>query len=125
MTFDDRILAFAGRFLSARTVRCIVEPAVADLQYEESTCARHDARQRLAVLRAVCGGICDDLARASAGMLMMTLVPASYYTLLLVICFDVSSLEISRDFMTVAVLIFVLSFGPVIACFWPDRASTE
>ena len=40
---------------------------------------------------------------------------------LLVICFDVLSLAISTDFLIVSALILVLSFGPVVACFWPER----
>jgi hypothetical protein len=73
------------------------------------------------VLRAVGGGLRDDLARASSGMLALTLLPACYYIFLLVICFDVYSLSISTYFLSVAALILVVSFGPVLACFWPER----
>ena len=120
MSFDDRVLAFAARFLSDRSFRFIVAPAVADSQYERGSVARARMVNRLAVVRAVAGGMRDDLARASSGMLLLTLLPACYYVFLLVICFDVFSLRISTDFVIAATLIFVLSFAPVVVCFWPE-----
>ena len=35
MTFESAVLAFADRFLSDRTHRLIVAPALADLQFDE------------------------------------------------------------------------------------------
>jgi hypothetical protein len=126
MTFDDQVLAFAGRFLSDRTVRYIVAPAVADLQFERErgggTRTRR-AAQYVAVLRAVAAGLSEDLARASGGVLRLTLLPACYYIVLLIICFDVCSIAISRTFVAVACLVFVLSFAPVMVCFWPERGA--
>ena len=51
----------------------------------------------------------------------LTLMPACYYIFLLVICFDVYSISLSTNFLIVAALILILSFGPVLACFWPER----
>ena len=123
MTFDARIVAFAERFLSDRSVRLVVAPAIADLQFERGGGPMTRTANRLAVLRAVAGGARDDLARASGGMLLLTLLPACYYIFLLVICFDVFSIAIaiSLDFFVTATLIFVLSFAPVLVCFWPER----
>jgi hypothetical protein len=121
MSFDARILAFADRFLSERTFQLVVAPAIADLQFEHATGSLRRAANRLAVLRAVGGGLRDDLTRVSGGMLMLTLLPACYHVFLLIICFDVFSIAISTDFLVAATLILVLSFGPVIACFWPER----
>jgi hypothetical protein len=121
MSFDHRILTFAGRFLSDRTFQLVVAPAVADLQFERSAGARQRAVNRCAVLRAVAGGMRDDLARASSGMLLLAMLPACYYIFLLVLCFDVFSLSIASDFVIAAILILVLSFAPVMACFWPQR----
>lgn len=121
MSFDDRIMAFAGRFLSERTFRLVVEPAVADLQFEHCAGAVQRTASRAAVIRAVAGGVRDDLARVSSGMLLLALLPACYYVFLLVICFDVFSLSIASDFIVAAMLILLLSFAPVLACFWPER----
>jgi hypothetical protein len=125
MSFDSHIIAFAERFLSDRTFQLIVAPAVADLQFEESARGLRRAANRVAVMRAVAGGVCDDFARVSRDMVALMLLPASYYVFLLVICFDVFSLSIASDFLIAASLIFVLSFGPVIACFWPERPTVR
>jgi hypothetical protein len=125
MSFDSHIMAFAARFLSARTFQLVVAPAVADLQFERDAGSLRRTANRVAVLRAVAGGLGDDLARASGGMLMLTLLPACYYIFLLVICFDVFSISISTDFLVVATLILILSFGPVMVCFWPERQSAR
>jgi hypothetical protein len=121
MSFDTQLLLFAQRFLSDRSFRLIVAPAIADLQFEHGAGAFRRSANRIAVLRAVAGGLRDDLATASGGMLMLTMVPACYYIFLLVMCFDVYAISISRSFLAVAALILVLSFCPVIACFWPER----
>ena len=121
MSFDARILSFAERFLSPRSFRLIVAPAVADLQFERRPGLLGSAADRAAVLRAVAGGIGDDVARASGGMLGLTLLPACYYIFLLILCFDVFSLSLSFDFIVAAALILVLSFAPVMVCFWPER----
>jgi hypothetical protein len=125
MSFDERVMAFAGRFLSDRTFQFVVAPAVADLQYERCCGMRQKTGSRLAVLRAVAGGMRDDFARVSSGMFLLAMLPACYYIFLLVICFDVYSLTIASDFIFAAMLILVLSFAPVIACFWPERASAR
>lgn len=121
MSFDLRIIAFAERFLSARTFELIVAPAVADLQYEQCAGRRRRTANQIAVLRTVAAAFGDEIARASSGLLRLTLVPASYYIFMLIICFDVSSISLSTDFLVVATLILFLSFGPVMACFWPER----
>ena len=121
MSFDARIVAFAERFLSDRTFQLIVAPAVADLQFELGRGPGGRATNRAAVLRAVAGGLRTDLARASDGMLVLTLVPACYYIFMMVICFDVLSISISTHFVIAAALILALSFGPMMVCFWPER----
>jgi hypothetical protein len=121
MSFDDRILAFAARFLSERSYRLVVSPAVADLQFEESAGPWRRTVNCVAVLRALAGGLRDDLARVSGGMLVLASLPAGYYIFLLVICFDVFSIALSTSFIFVAALILLLSFGPAMVCVWPER----
>ena len=123
MSFESRIISFAERFLSDRTYRLIAVPAVADLQFERGARPLTRAWNHIAVLRAIAGGVSDDVARASGSMLALTLLPACYYVFLLVLCFDVFSISISTDFVIVAALILILSFGPVMACFWPERTT--
>ena len=123
MSFDDRIVAFAERVLSDRTYHLIVAPAVADLQFERHAGALRQAANRLAVLRALAGATRDDVARACSGMWLLMLVPAAYYIFLLVLFFDIYSVALTLDFLYVATLILILSFGPVAACFLPERRS--
>jgi hypothetical protein len=125
MSFEDRVLAFAERFLSDRTFQLVVTPAVADLQFDEGSGTAERLTNRLAVLRAVTGGMRDDVACVSRGMLLLALLPAGYYIFLLVLCFDVFSLSIASDFIIAAALILVLSFAPVMVCFWPERHSAR
>jgi hypothetical protein len=125
MSFDARVLAFAERFLSDRTFRLIVAPALADLQFERGTGAPRRVANRLAVLRALAGGLGDDLARGSGSFVGLMLLPASYYIFLLLICFDFFSISISTSFLAVALLILALSFAPVMACFWPARPTVR
>jgi hypothetical protein len=123
MTFESRVLAFGQRFLSTRTYQLIVEPAVADLEFERETGRLHRATNHLGVLRAVAGGVRDDCARVSADVLVLMLLPTSYYVFLMVLWFDVFSISLSTDSVVLAVLIWVLSFAPVMACFWPERST--
>lgn len=125
MSFDTRIMAFAERFLSARSYQFIVEPALADLQFERAAGRLQRAADHLAVLRAVAGGLRDDLIRASGEFLALTLLPAGYYIFFLLICFDVYSISISTGFIVVATMILVLSAGPVMVCFWPERPAAR
>lgn len=121
MSLDARILAVAERFLSDRSFTLIVEPAVADLHFERDAGGLRRTLNRLAVARAIAGGAREDLMRASGELAGLILVPACYYIFLLVLCFDVLSISISADFLTVAAVILVLSVGPVMVCCWPER----
>ena len=117
--FEARITAFARRFLSTRTFELIVEPALADLQYDEEAGRRSMAANRLAVVRAVAGGVGDEFRRDALSFFGLALVPAGYYLFLLTVCLD--AFRTWSAFFGVAVLILVLSFCPVVVCFWPRR----
>ena len=119
--FESRIIAFARRFLSTRTLELIVEPALADLQYDEESGRRSAVANRLAVVRAVAGGACDEFRRDAVSFFSLTLVPAGYYLFMLTVCLD--AFQTWREFFGVAALILVLSFCPVVVCFWPRRAT--
>ena len=121
MILDDRIVAFAARVLSDRTFHLIVAPAVADLQFEQHAGVLRQTANRIAVLRALAGATRNDVARACSGMWLLMLVPAAYYIFLLVLFFDIYAVALTRDFLYVAMLILVLSVGPVGACFLPER----
>jgi hypothetical protein len=125
MSFESRTMAFAERFLSDRSFQLIVAPALADLRFERGAGPLRRAANGVAVLRAVAGGLRDDLARDSGSFVVLMLVPACYYIFLLILCFDFFSIAISTDFLIVATLILVLSFGPVMVCFWPERPAAR
>lgn len=117
--FEARIIAFSDRFLTNRTFDLIVAPALADLQYDGDTTRVGRARNCLAVLRAVAGGLRDDMTRDSASFLVLALLPTCYYTFLMIVFSDF--FETAGRLLTTAALIMVLSLAPVMACFWPDR----
>jgi hypothetical protein len=119
--FERRITAFARRFLSTRTFELIVEPALADLQYDEEAGRRSQLANRMAVVRAVAGGVGDEFRRDALSFFGLALVPAGYYLFMLAVCLDV--FRTWSEFFGVAALILVLSFCPVVVCFWPRRAS--
>lgn len=121
--FEARIIAFATRFLSARTFELIVEPALADLQYDDAVGRRSRTANRLAVLRAVAGGLSDELRRDALTFFTLALVPAGYYLFMLAVCLD--AFQTWSEFFGVAALIVVLSFCPVAVCFWPRRTSVS
>ena len=122
MMFESRIIAFARRFLSTRTLELIVEPALADLQYDAEAGRRSLTVNRLGVLRAVAGGVCDEFRRDALSFFQLALVPAAYYLFMLAVCLD--AFRTWSAFFGVAALIVVLSFCPVVVCFWP-RASVS
>lgn len=121
MTFESRVLAFADRFLSERTLQLIVEPALADLQFECGMQPLTRATNRLAVIKAVAGGVYDEVSRASAGFIALTLMPTCYYLFLMVICLDFR--PSSTSLFVAGASLLVMSLGPVMVCFWPSRHS--
>lgn len=124
MSFESRVVAFADRCLSDRTRELIVAPAIADLQYEEGSSRLGMAARRLAVLRAVSGAIREEAARHCGTFLFLALLPAGYYVFMFLMFFDLSPTATtywSADVWSVGVLIVVLSVGPAVACFWPER----
>ena len=123
MSFEARVIAFADRFLATRTFELIVAPAIADLHFEAQLGRRSRFASQCAVLRAVAGGLRVDLARDSVSLIKLTLLPAGYYTVPLVMGFDYFKTwsEVFAAFATV----LALSVVPVLVCFWPARSTTR
>jgi len=119
MSFESRVLAFAERFLSDRSVALIVAPALADLQFDREAGRLRHAANQLAVVRAVAGGLRDEAARGSGFFLVLTLMTAGYNLVLLTLFADFISL--SEHLPGVVIAVLFLSLGPVMACFWPER----
>jgi len=117
MSFESRIAAFADRFLSERTHRLIVEPALADLHFAEDD----GVANRVAVLRAVAGGLRDDLADGSGQFLFLTLVPASYFFTMLILFMDFFTGMTTASLMATLAIVCVMSLGPAMICVWPER----
>lgn len=118
--FERAVLAFAGRFLAARTFDLIVSPALADCQFDADH--RHQLANRMAVVRALAGAARIDLSRQLGTFVMLTLVPLCYYLVLITVCFDFFSGNSGRSgFVAIASPLVFLSVTPVIVCFWPER----
>ena len=126
MTFADTVAAVAARTLRERTFELVVAPAIADLQYDLPSCGPlRRARHRVALLSTFLWGVWEDAFSDSSALtfLALTLIPACYYSLLVAICTPGDSyLRATPEgrLLTVGVIL-ALSFGPVIACYWPER----
>jgi hypothetical protein len=78
------------------------------------------------VLRALAGAIRVDAAHHASIFVMLTLVPASYYFVLIAVCFDFFSGSSGKEgvvttIVKVAAPLLVMSLAPVMVCFWPER----
>lgn len=123
MSFESRIVAFADRFLSDRTFELVVAPALADMQFDEDAGRRSRAANRLAVLKAVAGGLCDDVGRESSTVLKLTLLSASYFMFPLVAGSDY--FKTWPEFLVAMMMVVGLSMVPVLVCFWPERRTAR
>lgn len=119
MTFEDRITVFSDRFLRERTFELIVAPALADFQFDVERTPGARTAHYVAVLRAVAGAVYQDLTSDSWTFAGLALLPACYYTFLLIVFSDFFSAP--SGFVIVGTLILLLSLGPVLACYWPER----
>jgi hypothetical protein len=123
MTFESAILEFADRFLSERTHQLIVAPALADLQFAGSAGRIARLANRVAVIRAVAGGLRDDLAGMSGSFALLALVPACYYLTMLVLFVNFFAALTGPAVVTALAIVGVLSVGPAVICCWPERRS--
>jgi len=126
MTLVDTITALSERFLRERTFELVVAPAIADMQFDEGADGRRRARNGAAVLSAFVWGVYEDVFSDPAGLLTfagLALMPAGYYTLLMMICAPVMGYELPMAGGQIAIgaALLALSLGPVLACYWPDR----
>ena len=123
-TLIDAITTLSDRFLRERTFDLIVAPAIADLQYDGDDAPTRRLRNRLLVSYAFVCALYEDATSDSSLLTFAALViiPASYYTFLVIACApDADWFATSRGRVTVGVIIAVLSLGPAIACYWPER----
>ena len=119
MTFESRIVAFADRFLSTRSFELIVVPALADLEFESELGRRSLVASRCAVLRAVAGGLREDVSRDSGSLLKLTLLPFCYY--LVPLAMGIRYFKTWPEVVAALAIVLVLSLVPVLVCFWPAR----
>jgi hypothetical protein len=119
MSFERWIVACCDRFLSQRTFELVVEPALADLQFEQSLGRRSWIATRGAGLRAVAGGFRDEMARGAGGFLTLTLLTAAYYVFPIAV--SASLFKTWSGFFAALIAMFLLSLTPVLVCFWPSR----
>ena len=129
MTFIDRIESLSTRFLSERTHELIVAPAIADLQYDSGD-ESPSARGRVSVLVALVGAAYEELTSdlRLVKLAGLALIPALYYAFLIMLVVPPDARTfLSGHWMTfaIAVGVAVLSFGPVLACCWPERAPRQ
>lgn len=129
MTFIDRIESLSTRFLSERTHELIVAPAIADLQYDSGD-ESPSARGRVSVLVALVGAAYEELTSdlRLVKLAGLALIPALYYAFLIMLVVPPDARTfLSGHWMTFAIVVgvAVLSFGPVLACCWPERAPRQ
>lgn len=119
MTFERCIVALCDRFVSQRTFELVIEPALADLEYEQALGRRSRIASQAAVLRAITGGLLHEVQRGSAGFLQLALLSACYYVFPIAV--SVSLFKTWSGFIQALLAMLVLSVTPVIVCFWPSR----
>lgn len=117
MSFESRVMVFSERFLSDRAFRLIVEPALADLQFDDEAGRRSRVANRIAVLRAVAGALADDLLRDWDSVCKLTLLSTCYF--MFPIALGIQAFKTWSDFFIVALLVQGLALVPVAVCFWP------
>ena len=127
MSFESRVQSFSERFLSRRSFELIVEPALADLEFESAE--GRQAASRLAVVRALAGAVQDDFKSQLGIIALLWLVPTGYYFVLMTVCFDFFAGETGKRSMeaplALAVPLLLLSLSPVLVCFWPEGRVTR
>jgi hypothetical protein len=123
MSFESRIIAFSDRFLSDRSFQLVVAPALADLQFDDETGRRSQIANRVAVLKAVAGGLRLDVRRDSGTLFKVALLSACYYLFPLVV--GIRYFKTWSEFLVAFVLVLGLSMVPVLVCFWPERRTAR
>ena len=130
MNLVGTISALSERWLRERTFELVVAPAIADLQFDEHASGLRRARNSAAVVTAFMWGLYED-ATSDPGSFgtfaLLAAIPTFYYTMLVAVCapirgnplqFPVSKWE---ALAVIGLAAFVLSLGPAIACYWPER----
>jgi hypothetical protein len=117
MRFESRVIAFSERFVSDHTFQLVVAPALADLEFDPGRTPLARFANRLAVIKAVAGGLAHELKRDSGIFVALTLMPTCYYLCLMTVCLD--AFGTLAKALTVAGVVVALSAVPVLACFWP------
>jgi hypothetical protein len=128
MTFVSAITAVSERFLRERTFDLAVAPAIADVEYAMVTAGLfRRTRLRLALISTLFYSAWEDATSDSGALTFaaLTLIPACYYSLMAAICMPRDSYLLSTPAgrASTAAIILVLSLGPAIACYWPERPS--
>lgn len=126
MTFVDAITALSQRFLTEHAYSLIVEPALADLEYDIDARPGHRLMSQFSVIVALIGACWDDAIRGGhlttfAGL---SLIPLCYYSFWFLVWVPQGVRDLGAAFMTAVTLVVIaLSLGPVIVCYWPERSS--
>ena len=116
-----RVIAFSERFLSDRAFQLIVEPALADLQFDDDAGRRSRVANRVAVLQGRRRRRCATIWRATG-------TACFKLTLLSIMLLHVpnrarhQAFKTWPEFLVVATLVLGLAMVPVIVCFWPGHA---
>jgi hypothetical protein len=124
VTFVDAITALSQRFLTEHAFAFIVEPALADLEYDADTRAVRRLTSQFSVIVALLGACWDDAIRGGhlttfAGL---ALIPLCYYSFWFLVWVPQGVRDLGAAFMTaVTLVVLALSLGPVIVCYWPER----
>ena len=123
MSFESWVMAFADRFLSDRTFELVVAPALADLQFDEDAGGRHRCASRLAVIKAVAGGLRLEVWRDSGTLCKVALLSACYYSFPLAL--GIRFFKTWSEFFVAITVVLGLSLVPVLVCFWPERRTAR
>ena len=123
MTFVAAITAISDRFLTDRSFELIVEPALADFEFDDRASRPWRFAAHVAVLAALLGAVRDDAINSGAigTFLGLLLIPACYYSFFFLLGLPKGTPVPTGLLTRLGVAVIMLSLGPVIVCFWPER----
>jgi hypothetical protein len=130
MSLVGTVTSLSERWLSDRTFELVIAPAIADMQFDEGASGLRRARNGAAVVSAFLWGLYEEVASDPAGLVtfaLIALIPACYYTMLVVVCAPVRRNPFSTPasetgaLIAIGLAVFALSLAPALVCVWPSR----
>ncbi len=125
MTFVAAITAISERFLTDRSYQLIVEPALADFEFDAHASGMVKFAPHVAVISALFGAFRDDALNSGAigTFASLVLIPICYYSFFFLLGLPKGTIVPSGTLTLLGIAVIMLSLAPAIVCYWPERES--